>query len=473
MEFLLSRYRNLTALLLVILAQLVLLAYQVKSNEDVRLIRVWSVTAVTPLARVMEFVREHTIGVAENYFVLVNVRNENLELKEEVGRLKLENQFLKTELSTAERVEALRAFQQRTPSRTLPARIIGTGTGANSRLVFIDQGSASGVMRGMAVVTPDGIVGKVLASYPTAAQVLLITDNSFAAGVISEKNRVHGTLKGIGQNKVIVDYVQNEEKVEQNEMFYTSGDDRIFPKGLPVGRVTVVRPGKTFKEIFIVPAGFQQGLEEVLVVIEGVHGQIPDPQTTPADPEIYIMPPPEAPNPAPGSEAPGAAPAKPNTSPSLMTDADRLRERYKRIEEAQGLNLGEPGKVPNFNVNPEAARPPSPGGAPSGAGARSAGAPTATGPAVPQPRPATQTGVGATPQQIPLTVPAQRPPATRTSAPATPRPGVSTTTPSGAAQRPAQNVGSVPVAPQTVAPQTTAPKPVRRTDSPEPAAQPR
>ena len=86
-------------------------------------------------------------------------------------------------------------------------------------------------MRGMAVVTPDGIVGKVLDSYPTASQVLLITDPSFAAGVISQKNRVHGTIKGQGQSKCHVDYVQNEEKVDVGEMFYTSGDDRIFPEG--------------------------------------------------------------------------------------------------------------------------------------------------------------------------------------------------------------------------------------------------
>lgn len=376
MEFLLSRYRNLTALLLVILAQLVLLAYQVKSNEDVRLIRVWSVTAVTPLARVLEFLREHTIGVAENYFVLVDVRNENRRLKDEVGKLKLENQFLKTELSTADRVQALRAFQQRTPSRTLPARIIGTGTGANSRLVFIDQGSSSGVMRGMAVVTPDGIVGKVLASYPTAAQVLLITDNSFAAGVISEKNRVHGTLKGVGQNKVIVDYVQNEETVEPNEMFYTSGDDRIFPKGLQVGRVTVVRPGRTFKEIFVVPSGFQHGLEEVLVVVEGVHGQIPDPQTTTAAPDVYILPSPERPKPpAEGTAAPGTtAPASPSAPAALMTDADRLRERYKRIGETQGIDYGDPGKIPNFNVNPNAARPTPNAGVPGATAAQPGGA---------------------------------------------------------------------------------------------------
>ncbi len=296
MEALLTRYRNLSVLLLAIFAQLILLAYQVKTHQDVRLIRVWAVSVVTPVARVLEFVRENTIGVAENYFVLVNVRGENERLNSENGKLKIENQFLRAELQTADRVRALSQFQQRTASRTLPARVIGTGTGANSRSVFIDQGSAAGVKRGMAVITPDGIVGKVLASYPTASQVLMITDPSFAAGAISDKNRTHGTVKGTGQDKVIVDYVQNEEKVDVGEMFYTSGDDRIFPKGMPIGKVTVVRPGRTFKEIYLNPTGPQQGLEEVLVVIEGVNGTIPDvqEQKTTASPDLYLQPAPPA-----------------------------------------------------------------------------------------------------------------------------------------------------------------------------------
>jgi rod shape-determining protein MreC len=468
MDFLLSRYRNMTALLLVLLAQLVLLAWQVKSTQDVRLIRIWAVTAVTPMARVLEFVREHTIGVAENYFVLVNVRTENVRLKEEIGRVKMENQFLRNELSTAERVKALQAFQQRTPSRTLPARIIGTGTGTNARVVFIDQGSSNGVMRGMAVVTPDGIVGKVLAAYPTASQVLLVTDETFAAGVISQKNRVHGTVKGAAQSKVVVDYVQNEEKVEVGEMFYTSGDDRVFPKGMPVGKVTVVRPGKTFKEIYLVPAGLQQGLEEVLVVIEGVHGQIPDVETA-AAPGMYLLPPVEAPKPAapvtPVAGAAGTAPAVTDTQPerpALMTDADRLRERYKRIGEAQNHPFGEPSRPPNFNLNPDAARPSGATAPPQGAVVPPTGAPTQG-----TPRPQTTTVAPQT------TAPRQQPPATGAPVNATPRPQTTTPAPQTTAPRQQPPATGAPVngtpRPQTStpaqgnttgtgAPQTTAPR---------------
>jgi rod shape-determining protein MreC len=121
--------------------------------------------------------------------------------------------------------------------------VIATAAGASNTAVFVDRGSTSGVQKGMAVVTPDGIVGKVLAAYPTASQVLLVTDPSFAAGVVSQKNHVRGILKGMGHGNCRVDYVQNEEKVETGEWFYTSGDDRIFPKGMPAGQVTAVRPG--------------------------------------------------------------------------------------------------------------------------------------------------------------------------------------------------------------------------------------
>ena len=351
MEFLLNRFRNLTVLLVVVMAQLLLLAYQVKSNREVRLIRVWSVTAVTPVAKVLEVVRQNTIGVVENYFVLINVREENRKLSEELGKLKMENHFLKSELDTADRAQALQAFQARTPSRTVPARVIGTGTGANSRVVYVDQGTGAGILKGMAVVTPDGIVGKVLESYPTASQVLLVTDPSFGAGVISQKNRVHGTLKGLGQSKCSVEYVENEEKVEVGEMFYTSGDDRVFPKGMPVGRATVVRQGRTFKEIFVVPAGLQNGVEEVLIVVQGEHQAIPDASQIATNSNVYMMPPPEA----GASSNTGAA--------VLATDADRMRDTYRQVGEAQGHKFGEGGpgaRPPNFNLRVEAPKPAAP-----------------------------------------------------------------------------------------------------------------
>src|SRR5205823_4615854 len=107
-----------------------LIAYQVKTSKDVPLIRVWAVTAVTPIERMLEVVRRNTWGFVEDYFVLLHTRSDNDRLRQEIGQLKLENQYLKTELSTAERARALSVFQAHSPSKTLAARIIGNGTGA-------------------------------------------------------------------------------------------------------------------------------------------------------------------------------------------------------------------------------------------------------------------------------------------------------------------------------------------------------
>ncbi|MBM3776518.1 MAG: rod shape-determining protein MreC, partial [Acidobacteria bacterium] len=311
MEHLLNRYRNITALLLAIFAQLILLGYQVRSDQDVRIIRVWAVTAVTPLARGIETLRSSTVGVIENYFVLRDLREDNRRMQAELARLKMENRFLKSELSTAERAKALSVFQARTLSRTLAARVFGTGAGANSRVLFVDRGSLAGVQKGMAVVNPDGIVGKILAAFPTASQVMLITDPDFAAGVVSQKHQVKGALKGLGYANCRVDYIPNEEKVEAGEIFYTSGDDRIFPKGFPAAFVRVVRPGTAFKEILVEPLGMKHGLEEVLILLESVHQAIPENQV--ASSSLYLAPRP-----------PGASPDDPSSLPkaAVGTDAD-------------------------------------------------------------------------------------------------------------------------------------------------------
>ena len=343
MDFFLSRYRNITVLLVVIVAQLMLIAYQVKSNKDIPLMRVWAVTTVTPVEQVLEVVRSHTWGFVEDYFVLLGVKGENDKLKHENGQLKLENQYLKSELNTADRAQALSVFQAHSQSKTVAARVIGNGTGANSKVVFVDRGSASGVESGMAVVTPDGIVGKVVDAYPTAALIMLITDPTFAAGVVSQKNHVRGTLKGQGHSECLVDYVQNEERVDPGEMFFTSGDDRIFPRGFPVGQVSAVRNGKTFKEIYITPSGMQGGPEEVLIVLQGVHEEIPDGEI--ASPGYKILQPPA------DTEAAGAD----TSSGTLITDADRLKEQYKQAGQAQNHVFGEgvPGsKPPDFTKIP-------------------------------------------------------------------------------------------------------------------------
>ncbi len=345
MELLTRRYRSLTALVLVIAGELLLLGYQVRTREDVRLVRVWAVTAITPLARLLETAHRAGASFLDRYVLLVGVQRENERLREEVGVLKRDAQFLRQELGTAERASALAMFRSRTPSQMIAARIIGAATGVGAKAVFIDRGTRDGIARGMAVVTPEGVVGRVRAAYPSSSQVVLITDPDFAAGVISLKNHVSGTVKGQGGSLCRVDYIQNEAKVEPGEWFYTSGDDRVFPRGLPVGTVQAVTRGSRLKEIVVAPSGFDRELDEVLVVFEGVHQPLPE--STAGQGPADLLPPPQAPGEAVAPD--------PGGSLRLRTDADRLLDQYREEGRARGLAFGGV-QASGTRPNPEAAR---------------------------------------------------------------------------------------------------------------------
>ncbi|MBV8550083.1 MAG: rod shape-determining protein MreC [Acidobacteriaceae bacterium] len=340
MEALLSRYRNLTVLLIVVVAQLLYLAYQVKTNRDERLIRVWAVTAVTPMAGIVEAIRHNTIGFLQDYFILLDVREQNRKLKSDNDRLRMENVYYRNELATAEHARALTLFQARTPSKTVAARVIGNSTVETAKAVFVDRGATSGIEKGMAVVTPDGVVGKVIAVYPLVSQVLLITDPTFKVGVESQKGHVHGVLD-CGTGKCEVEQIQNEDKVSAGEWFFTSGEDRIFPKGFPVGTVVSSQPGQGMRDIKLNLSGAPGGVEEVLVVLQGVHQAIPS--TPPENTESSMLPAPPAET---GSDAAQAA--------KRETEADKVLQKYDEIGKQEGHVFGGVGSnLPNFNVKPE------------------------------------------------------------------------------------------------------------------------
>ncbi len=356
MDSFLHRYRNVTTLLVAILLQLVVLGYQVRNDKDVPLVRVWAVSAVTPLASALDSVHGGLRGFFKDYVVLVDAQEENAKLRAKLDQTLLENQQLRSELQTAEVAGSLRLFRETSPLETLPAQVIGNTTGTGEHVVVVDQGSRDGVRKGMAAIVPEGIVGKVVNVFPNASYVLLATDPSFAAGVISQNHRVVGTAKGQGETNLKVDYVPNEKVVEDGERWYTSGTDRIFPRGLPVGVATEVAIGASQKKIQLIPGGFARGLEALLIVTSGVHGEIPDPETTDvsdAGDAPVLMPPPDQAVPEQDQIGSLAAPAQ---GGPMATDADRITERVRAIGEAQGHVFGERGRgAPDFNMSPAAA----------------------------------------------------------------------------------------------------------------------
>ncbi|HLZ41104.1 MAG TPA: rod shape-determining protein MreC [Candidatus Sulfotelmatobacter sp.] len=273
MESVLSRHRNLIILLGVIFLQVLGLAMQVKraNNEvqDTRLIRIWAVGALSPFERGLVWIQNGSANLWHNYIYLRGVRAENRELKDQIEQMRLEQVRLNEDAAQAHRLQTLLAFKEQYVARTVAAQVIGSSGSDLSRVVYIDKGENAGIDRDMAVITANGIVGKVLMAYPSVAQVLLINDQSSGVGAILEKTRLQGVLRGTANGEVALERVMSDEQVAPGETVLTSGGDQIFPKGLPVGTVAKVSNGRDlFLNITIKPAANLSKLEEVLVLVE-------------------------------------------------------------------------------------------------------------------------------------------------------------------------------------------------------------
>jgi len=276
MESVFGRYRNLTILVGVLFLQVFGLAVQIKRNvehEPTRLIRVWTINAVTPFEKAIAWLQGGGGNLWHNYVYLRGVRQENRDLKAEIERLRIEQVRMSEDAGQARRLQTLLGFREQFISQTVAAQVIGSSGSEQSRSVFIDKGWRDGIRPDMAVLTADGIVGKVLRVYgsnpleTSTSEILLINDQSSGVGGILEKSRLQGILRGSAAGEVILEKVMADEQVQPGERVLTSGGDQIFPKGLTVGTVVKSVSGSDlFLNIKVKPSANLSKLEEVLVI---------------------------------------------------------------------------------------------------------------------------------------------------------------------------------------------------------------
>jgi len=263
-----SRHKSLFLLGGVVLLQVLLLAVQIKRDSQGRLIRVWTVGAVSPFERAGAHGISHIRDTWNHYFALQNTSRENEELKRENGALKLQITQLQSKANEADRLAALLKFRQTNVDVPMvSARVIGGSADSASLTIYLDRGERDGIRRNMGVITPDGVVGKVIESYKDTAQVLLLTDKASGVGAMLVSSRVQKPVGGTGEAMLSLKYISNEEDVSPGERLVTSGTDRIFPPDLPVGTIADVKPGNTFKQIRVRPAANLERLEEVFVLL--------------------------------------------------------------------------------------------------------------------------------------------------------------------------------------------------------------
>ncbi len=160
-------------------------------------------------------------------------------------------------------------FQQKYIYKTLTAQVIGSSGSDQSRVFYLDKGKDYGLVRDMAVITADGIVGKIREVYPRSAQVLAINDQSSGAGVILETTRIRGILRGNASGQPQIVGILADQRIQPGEKVLTAGGDEIFPRGLAVGVVEkVVRDPErdAFIDVVVKPAAHLDRLDEVLVI---------------------------------------------------------------------------------------------------------------------------------------------------------------------------------------------------------------
>src|SRR5712692_4754294 len=263
-----SRHKSVVLLAGVILLQVVLLAVQIKRDSQGRLLRVWTVGAVAPFERAGARGIGNIRGTWSRYFALQNTSRENEQLKQENDSLKLRLNQLQSKAAEADRLAALLNFRQ--SQRDVPmlaARVIGTSADSASQTIYLDRGERDGIRRNMGVITPDGVVGKVIESYRDTAQVLLLTDKDSGVGAMLADSRIQSPVGGTGEPLLSMKYIPTDDTVNVGEHVVTSGMDRIFPRDLPVGVVTEIKTGRPFQHVRVRPAANLQRLEEVIVLL--------------------------------------------------------------------------------------------------------------------------------------------------------------------------------------------------------------
>jgi len=277
MSAFIKRHRSFFALLLVVVLQILLLSLQITRNNHVRLIRYWTVEAFDPFERAMGGLMNVSSTAYRTYRHLWSAEQENQELHTELVAAQVQVQRLEEQASENERLRTLLDFKNQLAFQTVAAEVIASSSSGFDQpaesskpltAIFIDKGSDAGLTTDLAVITPQGVVGKILAIFPHSAQVLLITDPSSGVGATLAQSRVQGILKGGANGFCELHYVMNEEAVNRGEAVVTSGLDTVYPKGLPVGNVFSVGDGNIYKSITVRPAVDLNRLEMVLVVLK-------------------------------------------------------------------------------------------------------------------------------------------------------------------------------------------------------------
>ena len=263
-------YRNIIVVSVLVFLPLVFLYVQAHGRESSgRLQR--AVQWVTgPVQSAAIGLQRAVTGVFDRYLFLRGAADENGRLKRQLEEHKLELQSLQEQARQNERLQRLLRLAEQVPgSRLVAARVIAFGASPSYRTLRINRGTSDGVQRRAAVITADGVVGRVVAAASGYADVLLIVDAGSRLDVVTARSRARGVLRGGEGNVCQVEAMDRTVDIEPGDLMLTSGLDGAIAAGIPVGTVSVVdrRPTGLYLDAAIDPFVAFSQLEEVLVLV--------------------------------------------------------------------------------------------------------------------------------------------------------------------------------------------------------------
>jgi rod shape-determining protein MreC len=269
-SFLSRKYAVPTVVILLLLSSLILISLRVKEREGVVVADGLLMEICSPFQKGATFVIDKIEGVWEGYFFLVHLRKENEQLKERIAELRRENDRMKEAALANERLRKLLEFRESLSPVVIAAEVVGRDPSSWFKSVTINKGEKDGVRKGMAVISPEGVIGQILKTAPSHSVVLLITDYNSAVDSIVQRTRAKAIVEGRGENRCQLKYLLRAEDVAVGDKVITSGLVGNFPRGVMIGEVRKVdkKGHGIFQHAELVPSVDFTRLEEVLIVKE-------------------------------------------------------------------------------------------------------------------------------------------------------------------------------------------------------------
>jgi rod shape-determining protein MreC len=250
-----------------LLLHVVLISAQVNTASGLPVLQVVTFGSFSEVQRATMAVIDGVRGMWSGYIALRQVETENTSLRQQLQDMQIRLQQERAEAMRTDNLRQLLELRQRANLETTAAEVIAGPASPDFKTVTIDKGSSHGLQSDMAVISPAGVVGRVILPSGRAAKVQLLIDRNAAAGALIERTRVQGVVVGVGDGTLRLQYVPGTSDVKTGDLVVTSGIDGIYPKGFVIGTIDHAERGVgEYHEIGVRPAVDFTRLEEVLIV---------------------------------------------------------------------------------------------------------------------------------------------------------------------------------------------------------------